>query len=455
MNQPIISIKLQNELDVVLAYKRAMQLSEFTGQPVAAQTKFATAVSEICRNVLEHVGEGTIRFNIIETRGTLYLEAYVTDRGRGIPNVAEILDQKYAPAHGKGQGIYSSRKLVDHFYLESDFEKGTRVRLQKRIPANHLPINKSIIEGWADYFNHESVISPYAEIKRQNMQLIELLEQLRVRNIEAEYQLQQIQHLNQELQESNHAVHELLKEREKSNQQLQRTNKTLDEFAHTVTHDLKAPLQNVLSLTNIMADSLEARDLEDAQQVLALLQMQVQRMNHLITDVLSYSLTGRRKVPKRRVDVTQLVHHILSGLAVPTGFEVHLSDNLPVLETEEIYLQQIFANLISNSLKYHDLSTGTVWVSAQPHADHWEFIVADDGPGIPAEQQEKVFELFETSSDVNRPDSTGIGLALVRKILQEKGARIWVRSEGRGTAMHFTWPLEAPFPLSKEIKVHA
>ncbi|WP_210462746.1 MULTISPECIES: sensor histidine kinase [Rufibacter] len=443
MDQPITTIKLQNELDVVLAYKRAMQLSEFSGLPVASQTKFATAVSEICRNVLEHVGEGTIRFNMLENRGIMLLEAFVTDRGRGIPNVQTLLDRQYTPpAGGKGQGIYSSRKLVDYFFLDSDFEKGTRVRLQKRIPSNHPPINKAIIQGWADYFNHESEISPYAEIKRQNMQLIELMEQLRVRTIEAEYQLREIQHLNQELQTSNQEVNALLQERETKNQQLEKVNKTLDEFAHTVTHDLKAPLQNIKGLADAITDFMEEGSIEEAQAVMPMIQLQLKRMDHLITDVLAYSLTGRQQIQKKPVSVGKLVYNVVTSLTVPEGISIYIPDNLPVLEAEEIYLQQIFSNLLSNAVKYHDLPTGSIWVRAYERNGFWEFVVEDDGPGIPAADQEKIFELFETTSDVNHADSTGIGLAIVRKIMEEKGGRVWVQSEDRGTAMHFTWPFE-------------
>ncbi|MGV3540885.1 MAG: sensor histidine kinase [Rufibacter sp.] len=440
MDQPITTIQLQNELDVVLAYKRAMQLSEFTGLPTAAQTKFATAVSEICRNVLEHVGEGAIRFSMVENRHLLFLEAYITDRGRGIPNAQELLDRRYAPSAGKGQGIYNSKKLVDNFQLESDFEKGTRVRLQKRIPANHPPINKAIIQGWADYFHHEVEISPYAEIKRQNMQLIELMEQLRVRTIEAEYQLQEIQHLNQELQTSNQEVNILLQERDLKNQELEKVNKTLDEFAQTVTHDLKAPLYNIRGLAEAVDDFLKENCHEEAQAVMPMIHLQVKRMDHLITDVLAYSLTGRQQIPQKRVAVSELIYSVITTLAIPKGVQIFIPDNLPVLHTEEIFLQQIFSNLLSNAIKYHDLPHGSIWVEAIQQGAFWEFTVKDNGPGILPEDHEKVFELFETTSDVNHPDSTGIGLALVRKILEEKNCRIWITSEGRGTTMHFTWP---------------
>ena len=115
--QDIVKIRLQNELDIVLAYKRAKQLSEYTGMNISSQTKFATAVSEICLNVLEHVGEGTITFGIIE-EGFLFLEALVVDHGRGIDDIDEILERKIVNINTKGCGIINSNKLVDQFFIE-------------------------------------------------------------------------------------------------------------------------------------------------------------------------------------------------------------------------------------------------------------------------------------------------------------------------------------------------
>ncbi len=173
--QNIVKVGVSNELDIVLAYKRARQLTQLTGMPVPTQTKFATAVSEICRNVLEHVGEGSIVFSIVEQDKYLYIEALIIDYGRGIPNVEEILKINIQPLGGKGWGIANAKKLVDQFSIESSPNKGTKVKLLKKIPTNHPPINKSIIEGWNEYFNNESRVSPYEEIKQQNIQLLEVM----------------------------------------------------------------------------------------------------------------------------------------------------------------------------------------------------------------------------------------------------------------------------------------
>jgi signal transduction histidine kinase len=198
----------------------------------------------------------------------------------------------------------------------------------------------------------------------------------------------------------------------------------------------------VLGLVEAVSDFIEEDSKEEAQAVMPMIQLQIKRMEHLIRDVLAYSLTGRQQIQKKPVSVGHLIYNIINSLTIPEGFQFNVPNNLPIVEAEEIYLQQIFSNLITNAIKYHDLPNGTIWVKAHKKTGYWEFVVEDDGPGIPHRDQKNIFELFETSSDVNHPDSTGIGLAIVRKIMQEKGGQVWVESVGRGTAMHFLWPLE-------------
>src|SRR5687768_13403314 len=108
MKHSIQKFKIETELDVVLAYRSAMQLSEVCGLKMAAQTKFSTAVSEICRNVIEHVGLGTIELGLHEEKGQYCLEAHITDNGRGITGLDEILNRKFATNQQKGNGIFNS-----------------------------------------------------------------------------------------------------------------------------------------------------------------------------------------------------------------------------------------------------------------------------------------------------------------------------------------------------------
>jgi len=441
MARSILKINIANELDVVLAYKRTMQLSERLGMAQANQTKFATAVSEICRNVVEYVGSGSIQFNLEAEGGVNYLEALIIDRGRGIGNIDYVLSKTGYATAGRGSGIANARKLVNFFHIESAFEKGTKVTLRKRLPTLTPAITKQLLDTWAVEFDQELNISPYAEIKKQNLQLLEVLEQLRIRNIEAEQQLQEIRRLNTKLQQSNSEISTLLEERDKRNGQLQLVNENLDAFAHTVSHDLRAPLQNINGIATALEACIDARQMEEARLVFPLLRQQTQKMDRLITGILAYSLAGRHSIQKNAVDLFTLLHQVVSSLNVPTGFELQLAQELPVLYTEEIYLFQVFSNLISNSIKHHDNpAEATVNVFWKQEDEFLVFGVEDNGPGIPHRMQQQVLHLYETDSTVTRPFSSGLGLSIVKKIIEEKGSKLWIESDGRGTCFKFTWP---------------
>lgn len=442
MNKDIIDFKIDNELDIVLAYKRAMQLSEWCGLALSHRTKFATAVSEICRNVLEHVGHGHIKYSIVEIKGKLFLDSLVWDRGRGIPQLEEILSKKSKPSGAKGWGIYNSQKLVEHFSIQSEFEKGTSVNLRKQIPHNHPVFTNAVIQGWIEHFQFDEEISPYAEIKNQNMQLIELLEQLRQKNIETENQLEVIRRLNKELQASNEEVSGFLEERERNNAKLVSINRELDTFAQSVSHDLKAPLFNIFSLANIIEECVEENNMTEIKQTIKMLQGQAVRMEKFISDVLLYATTGRQEIPKTEIDLNSLLSKILTSLSIPAHLNVTVQPQLPKLFSEEIYLEQIFSNLLGNALKYHDKPTGFIKVGCVQNNNFLQFSVADDGPGIPFTDQENIFRAYQTGS-LHMNTSTGLGLSIIDKIIQRKRTAIWVESKGSGgTIFKFTWPAD-------------
>ncbi|ARS35867.1 sensor histidine kinase [Pontibacter actiniarum] len=442
MSRSILKIEINNELDVVLAYKRAMQLSERLSMLQANQTKFATAVSEICRNVVEYVGNGSIRFSLVEQAGANYLEAQVTDRGRGIGNLDDLLANRNTyNRSGRGVGILNSKKLVDQFSIESAFEKGTKVTLRKKLPTQAPGLTKAMLEKWMAEFEMETDVSPYAEIKKQNMQLLEVLEQLRIRNLEAEQQLQEIRKLNAQLQLSNQEINQLLEDRDKKNLMLQEVNQYLDAFAHTVSHDLRAPLQNINGVTGALESMLEAGNASEANNILPLLRQQTQKMDRLITGILAYSLAGHHNIQKSVVDLHQLLNQIITSIRVPDSFGLHVQQGFPVLYTQEIYLYQVFSNIIGNAIKYHDKpEQAEITISWKAEQEWLSFSVEDNGPGIPEEMQQQIFNMYELGNSFTRPDSTGLGLSIVRKILEEKGGRIWVESEGRGSRFVFTWP---------------
>ena len=221
---------------------------------------------------------------------------------------------------------------------------------------------------------------------------------------------------------------------------LAKRNQDLDEFTHTVSHDLKAPLRAIDNLSTWIAEDLDIAAESDVGKQITLLQARVAKMRSLIEGLLQYSRTGREVVRYEQVDVAQLVQDVVEGLALSPDFRVHVDPSLPTIATQRLPLQQVLSNLIDNSYKYHDRVDGKVAISAQRIQENcYEFVVADDGPGIAPEYQERVFKIFQTLAN-SHSDSTGIGLSLVKKIVESRGGQIRLDSDiGQGATFYFTW----------------
>ena len=229
---------------------------------------------------------------------------------------------------------------------------------------------------------------------------------------------------------------------EKEKQQLKVANEKLDKFVHMVSHDLKEPVMNIGAVTEWMQDDLNAKDYTSMASNLLLIKDSAAAMLDLIQGLLQYAVTQVKDLPKEEVDVYGLVQGIVAEHTGSREVQAHVSTQLPELVTERVLLQQVFANLISNAYKYHHTGKGNLWVNAEESEGYFTFCVRDDGPGIPQQQQEKVFGMFQRLiRDANKAPGSGIGLATVKKIVEDKGGKIWIESKsGQGTTFYFTWP---------------
>jgi len=221
----------------------------------------------------------------------------------------------------------------------------------------------------------------------------------------------------------------------------ERRAKDLEQFAYVTSHDLKAPLRGIANLAQWISDDLQGKINGDTQEQLKLLHDRVSRMHELIEGLLEYSRVGRTAISYTQVDVRELLEEIVDSLSPPERLSIEIGDGMPVFKADRLQLSQVFSNLIGNSIKYHGGDTGHIWIKTWESGDCYEFEVSDDGQGIAPEYHEKVFLMFQTLETRDYGSNTGIGLALVKKIVQEHGGDITLNSDtNKGASFRFTWP---------------
>jgi signal transduction histidine kinase len=262
-----------------------------------------------------------------------------------------------------------------------------------------------------------------------------------------------------QLVEVNEELNSEIKERLNFEKKLQRLNETLEQrvairtaeaerhvveleqFAYVTSHDLKAPLRGIANLAAWLEEDLEEKLTEETSEQLGLLRDRVQRMNALIEGLLDYSRIGKAAHTLESVDTGELLAEVIDSLSPPDGFIVDVTADMPTLHTDRLHLLQVFSNLIGNSIKHGKGEQGHVVVTAHNRGDYYEFTVTDDGPGIAPEYHDKIFMMFQTLAVNDYGSNTGIGLALVKKLVQEHGGSITLESEeGNGSTFRFSWP---------------
>lgn len=223
----------------------------------------------------------------------------------------------------------------------------------------------------------------------------------------------------------------------KSITDLENRNAELNKFAYVVSHDLKAPIRGIHNVVTWIEEDFGNELSPEVRKYLNIIPQRTKRMEALINGLLDYARISK-ETPAEEIDTNALVHEIADSL-VPRHFKVEI-DNLPKLYAERIKLEQVFANLISNSVKFiHDVN-GHIRVRCKEFPGYYEFSVSDNGIGIDPEYHHKIFEIFQTLRGKDEKESTGIGLAIVKKIIQEQHGIINVKSaSGQGAEFIFTW----------------
>ncbi|RYZ38311.1 MAG: PAS domain-containing protein [Myxococcaceae bacterium] len=235
---------------------------------------------------------------------------------------------------------------------------------------------------------------------------------------------------------------------ERLTEELEATNQDLDQFAYVASHDLKAPLRGIASLSEWIEEALADTMGEETRRQMGLLRGRVHRLEALINGILSYSRVSRTREKVETVDVGVLLAESRDLLAPRPEASIVIGGGMPTLQAERVPLQQVFLNLMSNALKHAGRVDARIEIACADADAFYDFTLKDNGPGIDPRFHERIWGIFQTLEARDKVEGTGIGLSVVKKIVETRGGRVAIESEpGAGATFHVYWP--------KRPRVHA
>lgn len=234
-----------------------------------------------------------------------------------------------------------------------------------------------------------------------------------------------------------------LSEREQFIAELARSNQELNNFAYVASHDLRSPLRGIDQLASWLNEDYHSQLDERGQDYLRLIRQRIQRMEHLLDDLLAYARIGRLFEPPETFACEALVRNTFDMLNNNQAFTLQLLTPLPVLHGQRPPFELVMRNLLSNAIKHHDRGTGSITISAEQHDCFWQFKVCDDGPGIAPEHHVRIFTMLQTLRSRDEVEGSGMGLAIVKKTVEFFRGHVSVSAnQPRGTCFTFTWPIK-------------
>lgn len=221
-------------------------------------------------------------------------------------------------------------------------------------------------------------------------------------------------------------------------EQLRKSNQELEQFAYATSHDLKAPLRAIANLSEWIEEDLADKLDDDTRHNINLLRNRVHRLENLINGLLDYSRVGRSNSQTQSVDVKQMLTEIIDSLDATNSCKIE--GEMPTFVTAAIPLQQVFTNLISNAIKHGGGDNNQITISVKEQNNYYQFTVSDHGKGIDPQDHDRIFTIFQTLEARDTKESTGIGLAIVKKVVENQNGKIKVESRlNQGATFHFTW----------------
>jgi len=423
MRRPITKVEIRAEQDVVFARQRAKQIASALGFDRQDQTRLATAVSEVARNAYQYAGGGVAEFAVADDGATPVLLVSVADTGPGIANLRAVLDGTYQSKTGMGLGLVGSRRLTDHFEIESA-PGATRVTIGKLFPKGAAAPTVHLFGAIAETLAAGGPPDTLGEIRQQNLELLQTLESLRARQSEVE-------RLNEELAETNRGVLALYAELDDKAQELRRASDMKTRFLSNMTHELRTPLNSMILLSRLMLKEKDGPLGTEYRTQAAYIAQSAESLLELVNDLLDLAKieAGKMELRRERFTVDELIgglrgmfRPMLAGRDVELVFDVRSPG--VIMDTDITKVSQILRNLISNALKFTE--RGEVRVEAVAREDGVVFSVSDTGIGISADGQKRLFQDFAQLRDEYKRGikGTGLGLSISRQLADLLGGRI-------------------------------
>lgn len=436
-----LSLNLNRDQDVVTARQRAAHVARLLQFDTSEQTRIATAVSEIVRNAFRYAENGSVHFDIDTTSRPQRLIVRVEDRGPGIVQLDDVLNGRYRSATGMGMGIVGARRLMDRFAIEST-PAGTRVALEKFLPARAPLVTSGRVEEIADAARNREPQGPLEEVQAQNQELLMLLNELQRKH-------QELTHLNRELEDTNRGVVALYAELDEKADHLRRADELKSRFLSNMTHEFRTPVNSITGLCHLLIEDRE-RDGQTPEPELAYILKAAAQLSDLVNDLLDLAKVeaGKTLIRPAEFDVDSLfgalrgmLRPMLLNRSVALVFEE--GSGVPSLRTDEAKVSQVLRNLISNALKYTERGEVRVAALADPRTDQITFTVTDTGIGVAPQDHDRIFEEFaQLEHRLQRNvKGTGLGLPLSRRLAELLGGQLTIDSElGVGSTFSFTLP---------------
>jgi signal transduction histidine kinase len=443
MKAAIARVEIRSEQDVVHARRRARLIAVMLGFDRKDQTRISTAVSEIARNALQYGHGGRTEFFVEGVAPAQSLDIVVRDEGPGIPDLDAVLKGNYKS--GTGLGLVGSQRLMDRCHVETRVGQGTTVQLAKVLPPGAPPVTPAVLRCVAEALSEARLDSPLEEIRTQNQELLSTLDLLRERD-------EEVTRVNRELNETNTGVIALYAELERNTQRIQQAeqmlrarNEDLKDFAHTVAHDLKAPLRGIAGYAQELERKHKAGLGERALFCVGRIVAASTNLDRLIEDLLRFARLDAEAPSLTDVDLPGLIAAILnerSATIAENRAEVTLDIPLRTVRTWERGLAQVIANLVDNALKYsRKASPPRIGIRAEQAGSGWRLVVSDNGIGFDMAHHDRIYGLFTRLVRTDEFEGTGAGLAIVKKILDKLGGGIRAESQpGQGAVFRVELP---------------